>query len=214
MTDQLIESAKILIVDDHKLIVDGLNSLLAEVNGLSVEGLFTNPEMALGKIKSSDIDLLITDVNMPGIDGFQLIQEAKKSKPSLKCIMVSMYNNEETIAKAKKLNANGYLLKNVGKTELIKAIKEVLDGNNYFVLEHSSFQKLEEPKDTIDVELSKRESDILQMISEELTTNEIAEKLFLSPNTIETYRRRLFIKLEVKNVAGLVKKGIKYNLIS
>ncbi len=210
-TQQLLN---ILIVEDHKIFVDGLKVLLKK--NVRIKQIFfaLNGRDALEIIKKQNIDMVLTDLNMPEMSGLELTKAIKADYPQIKIIVLSMYNNKGVIMEIIEAEAEGYLLKNTDKSELFKAIDKVAEGGTYYNNEVLAVMMENTIKEkTIVQELSEREIEILRLICQEFTSAEIAEKLFLSPLTIETHRKRMLHKTNSKSVIGLMKYAIKFNLI-
>lgn len=211
------EKIKILIVDDHLMFLEGLRSLLLTENQIEIIGVASNGNEALHILENQDADVLITDISMPELDGFELIASLNKKYPNVSTLVLSMHTEARIISKLIKLNVNGYLLKNAEKDELLKAISSLYDGDNYFsdevkkIYSESSFSR--NKGSNYVPELSRREKEVLKLIYEENTTKEIAEKLFISQYTVESHRKNIFSKLNVKNVAGLIKYAIENDLL-
>nr|WP_299035051.1 response regulator transcription factor [uncultured Tenacibaculum sp.] len=207
---------KIIIVDDHKMFIDGLTSIFEDIPSVDIVLKTDNPKTVLSFLKSTcEIDLIISDISMPEMDGITLSKSIKKEFPHIKMLMVSMHNNPNMFHQLKQNNVDGYVLKNASKAELLKAVKTILAGENYFsqtiinVYKESLFTA-QESKQT---PLSSRELQVLELIARENTTKEIADKLFISKHTVETYRKNLLLKLDAKNLAGLTKHAIYLGLL-
>ena len=161
-----------------------------------------------------EADIVLLDIAMPNMDGFQVLKELKNSNSDIKPIVISMHNDGNYIAKCAKMGAYGYLLKNTDEDELILAIRTVGNGKKYFGAEISekmiNFMSTQSISENV---LSNKETEVLGLIAKGLTTKEIAAKLFVSSRTIETHRANILKKLEVKNSAELIKKATKMNLI-
>ena len=161
-----------------------------------------------------DADIILLDLTMPNMDGFQVLKEIKKLNSNIKPIVISMHSVGNYIAKCAKLGAYGYLLKNTDESELVFAIKNVYKGKKHFSSEISekmiNFMSTQSVSENV---LSSKENEILVLISKGLTTKEIAAKLFVSTRTIETHRTSILKKFEVKNTAELIKKATEINLI-
>lgn len=195
---------KIVIVDDHQMFLDGLVSVLSRQDNIDILFTENSARKALQKIKDQTPDLVITDVSMPDMNGLEFIKILQSDFPGIRILALSMYQSISSID-----GINGYLLKETDKDELIKAINGIaLHNKKFFVgaTENNDF-------DFKKAILSSREKEIIQLISEERTTEEIAEKLFLSKHTIETHRKNIFFKLQVKNIAGLIKKATYLGVI-
>lgn len=214
--------ARILVVDDHQVLIDGLKLLLRKEQTVSFQYEANSAEAALELLDQfhADIDIILTDISMNGMTGLELIRETKKRYPRIKVLVLSMYKDPETVSEILASEAEGYLLKNSGKGELLDAIRKICQGGNYYSTDViSSFMKHrtdEEKKFKKDIKelLTTREVEIVQLICEELTTAEIAERLFISPRTVDTHRKHILEKTESKSVVSLIKLAYEYNLIS
>jgi DNA-binding NarL/FixJ family response regulator len=217
-----MKKIKILIVDDHPMIRHGIKSLLNDVEKFDVADEAGNGDEALEKLAAQHFDLVIMDIKMPEKNGIEATEEIVKKYPDVKVLAISMYDEQRYIVKMLQAGALGYVLKNTGKQELMTAVETVMAGESYFSQEVSSImmsqfmtRKLANPNESakIDVTLTKRETEIIRLIAEELTNSEIADRLGISPRTVDTHRRNLLQKLDVKNTAGLVKYAIQNNIM-
>jgi DNA-binding NarL/FixJ family response regulator len=212
-----MKNIKLLIVDDHKMFLEGLHSILRSVSFLKTITTASHGEQALKLVDSIELDLIITDIDMPKIDGIELTKIVKERNPNIKIIAVSSHYNSQVITRAIKAGINGYLLKNTGKEELLTAITSVCGNTNYFsedvkqIINDSLFNTKD--RAVSKVKLSERETEILILISQEENTQEIAEALFISVNTVETHRKNLMRKIGTKNMIGLVKNAIQQDII-
>lgn len=206
---------KLIIADDHKLFREGLTELLRKYSDIkiikSVADGFEFMQMAKSQL---DADIVLLDITMPNMDGFQVLKELKAIASPIKPIVISMYNDGNYIAKCAKMGAYGYLLKNTDEAELLLAIRTANKGKKYFNAEISermiNFIATQSISENV---LSNKETEVLGLISKGLTTNEIATKLFVSSRTIETHRANILKKLEVKNSAELIKRAGEMNLL-
>jgi len=209
------DTIKIFLVDDHHMFLDGLESLLSDVAHLTIVGKAENGKIALEKIDAS-VDVVLMDISMPEIDGIEFNRLIKLKFPQINTIAISMHNDANILDKLIKANINGYLLKNAEKSKLLEAIETVIKGDNYFSKEvkktyqDSLFKRDNSQNKT--PELSKRETEVLGEIINELTTKEIAEKLFISQHTVESHRKNMLSKLGARNTAGLVKYALENGL--
>ena len=210
---------KILIADDHVVFVNGLSALLKEVSNLEIVATAFNGEDALELLAHNTVDLVITDISMPRMDGIAFLERIKGDYPGVKVMVLSMHNEAHIVKSVLKLDPNAYLLKNTDSQELIKAIECISAGEVYYGEEIktvliNSLRGVERADSSLHIPtLSKREKEVLNLIAQEKTTAEIAEELFLSLHTIETYRKNLLRKLEAKNSVGLVAKAYQYGLM-
>ncbi len=208
----------LIIVDDHKMFSDGLLSIFNSQKEYNILLTAKNGSHIIKylEINSNEkVDLIITDISMPEVDGITLSKYIKQKKRDIKILIVSMHNNIEMIDQLTKIGVDGYIPKNAEKKELLKAVASILNGEKYFSKEITSVylesKFLESRKKQ--VKLTKREIDVITLIAQEYTTKEIADKLCLSKHTIESYRKNLITKLEVKNLAGLTRYAMKMNYI-
>ncbi|MBD0823327.1 response regulator [Aestuariibaculum marinum] len=206
---------KLIIADDHELFRNGLIELLKKYDDVSVVKSVADGKEFIEAIKEDDdIDIVLLDITMPNMDGFEVLKQIKDLNTNVKPIIISMHNDGNYIAKCAKSGAYGYLLKNTDQEELIKVIRIVHQGKKYFspaITEKMiNFMSVQNVSENI---LSKKEKEVLGLIAEGLTTKEIAAQLFVSSRTIETHRANVLKKLEVKNTAELIKKATLLNLI-
>ena len=206
---------KIIIADDHELFRNGLKELLMKHNDIDVlasvgDGLFFMEAIE----KFEDTSIVLLDLTMPNMDGFEVLKALKSLNPSIKPIIISMHDDGNYIAKSAKAGAYGYLLKNTDEEELIKVIRIVSQGKKYFspTISEKMINFMSEQKVSENI-ISNKEKEVLGLISRGLTTKDIASKLFVSTRTIETHRANILKKLEVKNTAELIKKATEINLI-
>jgi two-component system, NarL family, nitrate/nitrite response regulator NarL len=208
---------RILIADDHQMFIDGLRSLLVDSKDICVVAEARDGYEVLEECGKKAIDLVIMDINMPGMDGIQATREVIKRYPGIKILGLSMYNDREYISDILKAGALGYILKNTGKENLLRAIHTLHSGSNFLGDEVTktllnSFMK--NPLTAPMVEkLSGREKEVLDCIATGQTTHEIAEQLFISKNTVETHRKNLLYKLKARNTAELVNNAYRQRLI-
>lgn len=210
---------KIIIADDHKIILDGLITLLENEKDIEVIATALTGEEALALIdKHDEIDILVLDINMPEMDGIEVTEQVKSRYPEIKILILSMYKRSEFIKNLIKAGADGYILKNAGKNAFLEAINTLFIGERYFgkdVLDAmlDSYQNNKEEEKLEIIELSKREKDVVQLITQEMSTTEIADKLNLSIHTINSHRKRILDKLDVKNTAGIFRYAIRTGII-
>jgi DNA-binding NarL/FixJ family response regulator len=197
---------KIIIADDHLLFIDGLVSLLKEEPGISIENIANDGKELLYLLEKQQPDVALLDINMPGMNGLDTLRYIKQSWPLINVIMLSTYNEPHLIEKAKQNGANGYLLKNCNKEELLQTIRLVFNGQTSFPYQKPAKQALDENDHFFrQFSLSKREIEIIHLIKEQFTNQQIADKLFLSIYTVETHRKNIMQKLQLKSPASLMK---------
>lgn len=207
------KTIKIVIADDHKMFLEGIISILSQVSGIKIINAVTNGNDALTAIKTEMPDVLVTDINMPSMDGLKLTKEIVKNYPGVNILVLSMHHEENVVKSMFKNGIKGYLFKDTDKDELISAIKTVASGETYINEEINKL--LSEGKANSEADkmqpfpsLSDREIEILKFIANELTHEQIAEKLNISEHTVIFHRRKLLAKLDVRNTAGLIKKAM------
>ncbi|QLC65809.1 response regulator transcription factor [Flavobacterium sp. LPB0248] len=208
---------KLLIADDHTMFLQGIISLLEQEPNINVIDKAINGIEALEIIKRGVVDFIILDISMPKMDGIELSKILKIQYPHVKILIVSTHSNVMIVSRLIRIGVNGYLLKNAEKEELLKALNVIASGENYFTEELEekhliNSKKIEKQVSTL-TELSSREKEILVLIAQEYNTAEIAEKTFISLNTVNTHRRNLLSKLNAKNTAGLVKYAVENGLV-
>ncbi|CAZ94843.1 response regulator transcription factor [Zobellia galactanivorans] len=208
----------LIIADDHKMFIDGLLSILNDAPEFSVRTTAKNGKQVVKYLDingTDDLHLLITDLSMPEMDGIALNRIVKEKHPSLKTLVVSMHIDGSMIEKLIQNNVDGYVPKNAEKDELLTAMRTIVKGEKYFSQEikQAYTDAMFENKKQDEVHLTDREKEVLKLIADEYTTQEIADKLYLSKHTIESYRKNLISKLQVKNLAGLTKHAIKIGLL-
>lgn len=208
---------KIVIADDHQMFIDGVKSLLSKEKNLNFVHEASNAEDALSFIKKNEIDLLITDISMPGMSGTELTKKIKQEFPNIKVLVLSMFNDPAIVNEILQSEAEGYILKNTGKQELLSAISKIMDDGTYYsnevmnILLKQNRKKLIEPNTK--EQLTERETEILKLVCEEYTTAGIAEKLFISPRTVDTHRKNILEKTQSKTIVGLIKYAFENNII-
>ncbi len=198
----------ILLIDDHAMVIEGMKAILQLIPTVSVKATANNAFEAMGALKQHDIQLCFLDINLPDISGIDLCLKIKKEFPQIHIIGLSTFSQRSYIAQMMQNGASGYLLKSATKEEIEEAINTIMLGKLFFNI--TSVPNNNEKDVPL---LTRREKEILILIADGLTNNEIATKLFLSPHTIDSHRKNLFIKLDVNNVALLVKKASQLGLL-
>jgi DNA-binding NarL/FixJ family response regulator len=205
---------RVFIVDDHPVVIEGIHSLLQNEKGIEWAGQAMNAQSCLGFFVNSTADVVLMDISMPGMDGVELCAVMKEKYPGIMVIGLSTFNQGLYIKKMMEKGASGYILKNSSKEELIEAIHAVHNGAIFFngevgqaLQEYQKSSKNELPV------LSSREKQILGLIAEGYTNTQIAEKIFLSPFTVDSHRKNLLAKLQVKNTALLIKLAVENKLL-
>ncbi|MDO6516084.1 response regulator transcription factor [Zobellia uliginosa] len=221
------QTTSIILADDHSLVRDGIRALLESESDLKVIGEASDGIEAIEMVNKSAPDLLIIDIRMPRMTGIEAVEKLSAQNSPVKCIILSMHDSEEYILQSVKAGARGYLLKDTGKTEFIKAIHAVREGGKYYsgdisnVLVNSLLSSTgptaERPKKATSTsnpfDLTNKELQVLELVLSGLTNKQISEKLQNSKRTVETHRFNLMRKMEVKNLIDLSKKAQQYNLV-
>ena len=210
---------KIIIADDHELILDGMSALLGKDPNVEIIATAKNGQEVLDLVKNSDeVDIIILDINMPILDGIEVTKSIKLDYPDIKILILSMYKRSEFIKNLIKAGADGYILKNAGKAALLEAIETLSKGGRYFSKEVldtviDSFTEERESKNLALVELSEREKEVVRLIVAEKSTAEIAEVLHLTSHTINSHRKSILNKLDVKNAAGIFRYALQSGIV-
>ena len=210
------EKISLAIVDDHQIVIDGLKSLLQGHPNFVVNIECNHPERMEQLLKSVKIDILITDIMMPLMNGAQLSKMVNINFPNIKILALSMNGQGDLVNQMiDDSDISGYVLKNLGKQELITALEKIANGGVYFseeVLEE--MMKASERKKTSDeVHLTLREIEIIRLIEKEFNNKQIADSLFISERTVETHRKNIFRKTQTSGLIGLIKYAYEHNLI-
>lgn len=203
----------VVIVEDHSIVVEGLCSILQNVEGIRINGTFMDGGSALAFLAANTVDVVLLDISLPEMSGIEVCKAIKAKHPGTRVIALTNHTEKSVIQEMLENGADGYLLKNTSKKDLISAIFQVLE--NQFTMNGEVQKILFAPsaKSTDVPRLTKREKEILQLVSEGATTAAIAAQLFISPQTVETHRRNLMQKFKVNNSSALVRKAIAQQII-
>ncbi|MGC2423652.1 MAG: response regulator transcription factor [Nitrospirota bacterium] len=214
------KNVKILIVDDHTIFRQGLRALLEAQDGLQVVGEAENGRDAAKKAQELAPDVVIMDIAMPMMNGLEATRQIKRFNPDVKVLALTMYKDEEYVFQILKSGASGYLIKDASASELITAIRSVHSGNPYFspVISRKimdSYLREDEEKKTRGEpdKLTNREKEVLQLIAEGNTNNEIGNLMNISVKTVETHRAHIMSKLDIHDMAGLIKYAIRKGFV-
>lgn len=210
---------KILLIDDHQVLLDSLRLLFNSIENVEVAGVLNDSRKVTQFLDNQEVDILVSDLHMPYFSGIDLTLQLKKSHPNLKILLLTMAEDAQHIREALRAGVHGYILKKTGKDELHMAILKLMDGKKYYseaVIEELAATADDDFNDarpeTIE-HLTTREIEILKLITQEQSTAEITDKLFISISTVETHRANLMKKLNVKSAIGMVKFAIKHGLV-
>lgn len=193
---------KIALIDDHPIITDGLSKVFNDHADFEVVGVYNSSVQASEELPNKAVDVILSDVSMPDMSGYQLIQKLKKAKSEPKVIMLSMFVEKSIIASCYQMGADGYISKSEATDKIIATIQDVLDGKKVFPYPTKELEASD--KDNKGGMLSAREIEILKLVAEGLSSKHVADKLFLSELTVNTHRRNMLKKTNQPNVAALV----------
>lgn len=203
---------RLILVDDHQIVLDGLKALLDDMDGFDCVATADNGQKALDLLKIFKVDVVLMDIDMPVMNGMEATRRIKKEYPSVKVISLTQHSERGMVQQLLDCGSDGYLLKNIAQDELAAAIRKVNEGQNVFSSEVTmslAGKAFEKNANGTEVELTDRELEILQLIAEGLSSKQIGEKLFISPRTVDTHRTNLMNKLEIHNIAGLIRFALK-----
>lgn len=205
-----MKETRIIIADDHQLFADGLLTILQEQPGLRITDTVRDGHALLRSLRTSKAELVLLDLSMPGMNGLDAAKHLRSEFPDTAILVITMNDSTEILVSLMDLGVQGIVFKNTGKAELLQAIATILSGNRHFSQEvtlqlaRGFGQKPEDPW-----QLTKRERDVLKLIQQGLTTNQIAEKLFISPHTVETHRKNLHLKSGLNKSLPLISEAIR-----
>ena len=203
---------RVFVVDDHPLVQEGMRSLLGNEKGIEICGYAMTAQSCLGYFVHNSADVILMDINLPDINGLDLCKEIKTKYPGIMVLALSTFNQGSYVTKMMENGASGYVVKNADKKELLEAIHEVSKGKTWLSFEAGQAMRKNNESAQVPV-ITRREKEILALIAEGLTNPEIANKLFVSSSTVDSHRKNLLAKLNVKNTAALVKFAMDHQLI-
>lgn len=215
----MAEKIRIVVADDHHILLDGLKALLQKQKDIEIGGLFDNGRKLFEALSSTQPEVALVDINMPEMNGLELTRKIKSEFPSIAVLVLSMHDDVGHIMELVEAGASGYLLKNVTDKELLEAIRTVAQGKLYFspeVAEKITTFAVQQQKkaDNIDeLKLTDRELEILKLIAQELSNAEIAQTLFISERTVETHRKNMLRKTNNKTILGLLKYALERQML-
>ncbi len=204
---------RVYIVDDHAVVVEGIYSLLQTEPGIAIAGYAHTADNCLQFFTYNTADVILMDISLPDMNGVDLCKLVKRKYPGIMVLALSTFNQGTYIRKMMESGASGYLLKNAAKSEIVEAIKIVTKGKTYLSFDAGQTLKYDTQQQSSIPSLTKREKEVLTNIAEGLTNVEIAKKLFISVETVDSHRKNLHSKLNVKNTAMLVRFAVENNLL-
>lgn len=209
----------VIVTDDHRMFTDALAGFFTPETGIALAGTATDGDELMQLLKIKEPDVILLDINMPGMNGITATAQIRKKYPKVKILILTMYRTKEFILNLYKLGVDGYLLKNTGKNELLDAICKVHKGGSYFddeinntILAENNYSRPDHFSE-LGITFSKRETEIVRLLADGLSTQETADRLFLSYYTVETHRKNLLNKLNLRNTAELVKYAAHLGLL-
>lgn len=200
----------ILIADDHLIVAAGIKAILENETNIHVVGIVENGEEVLKEMQQSTIDMVLMDINMPIMNGIVCTKKLKELYPTVKVIILTMYNRKQFIQELLMAGADGCILKSNSGKELRTAIERVQAGNTYFDHMNEFVDPVHVHKE---LQLSEREIEVIGFISEGLSSKEIADRMFISEHTVKTHRKNIFKKLDVKDVNELIRLAMNERII-
>ena len=207
-----MDKIKILVVDDHPMVLEGMRSMLAQISFVEMTGTAPNAFEAIEKIKENNPDIVITDINMPEVSGIELTVKVRKEFPAVRVVAMSTFKERSYISQMIQNGASGYLVKSASREEIEEAILSVYEGKLYMSLDINLSVADKAELNAVPV-LSSREKEVLQLIADGFTNPQIATKLFISLHTVDSHRKNLLTKFAVNNTASLIKLAAKYNMV-
>lgn len=205
---------RIFIVEDHAVVVEGIRVLLDSEPTISIAGSSYTAAGCIDFFTHHKADVVLMDISLPDMSGIELCRIIKAGHKDVMVLMLSTFNQGLYMNKAMEQGASGYLLKNVTRQEMIDGIKTVSMGGVYFSFEAGKIYKSTLEKNSLQPILTKREKEILKLVVEGLTNTQISRQLFISIDTVDTHRKNLYAKLNVKNTAQLIRYTIEHGIIS
>jgi len=203
---------KVFIVDDHYMVIEGIHSLLLNETDIEWMGHATYAASCLAFIKQQTPDVILMDISLPDASGIDLCKEVKEKYPGIYVLGLSTFNQQSFIEKMLANGASGYVVKNATQHELMEAIQTVAKGKQYLSFDAALAMRKPDTENNIPV-ITRREKEVLGLIAEGLTNNEIAQQLFISNTTVDTHRKNLLLKLGAKNTASLIRIAAQLKFI-
>lgn len=209
-------TTEILLVDDHAILLDGLEAILSAEPTYHIAAKVTDARMGIAYLKSTPIDLVVVDYTMPDMDGLEFLVQVKRNFPNVKVIMLSMHDEPFIIKQVLTAGADGYVLKKYAQKEIIHAIEAILSGRQYWSQEVSRavLKMANDTEEESTGNLTPRELEVLRLLADQLSSKEIANRLFIGERTVETHRKNLMRKTKSANTAGLIKYAFINKIVS
>jgi DNA-binding NarL/FixJ family response regulator len=206
---------RLLMADDHPLIREGFRSLLVKNERFEIVGIAENGKELVELAETLKPDIILSDINMPVLNGMAAIEQINKMHPDIKCVILTMHEERAYILQALKIGVQGYILKNIERYDLEKAIISIFDGGKYFspIVTNILAESVARPEQNMVSELTPREIQVLELVAEGHSTKQVADKLGIGTRTVESHRVNMLKKMKVSNTAELVKKAIEMKIL-
>lgn len=207
-----MEKIRVLVIDDHPMVLEGMRSLLANIEYITLSGTACNAFEAMQLLKDTTVDVAIVDINLPDVNGLELTKKIKTEYPRVNVLAMSTFKERSYISQMIQNGASGYLVKSASKEEIEEAISSAFVGKLYLSLDINSTEVKEQLVKPAPI-VSSREKEVLKLIASGLTNPQIAEKLFISLHTVDSHRKNLLTKFEVSNTASLIKLAAQHSMV-
>jgi DNA-binding NarL/FixJ family response regulator len=209
---------RVIVVEDHQILLESISLLISTIPNIELVGKASNGQKALQILENEEVDIIVSDVQMPVMNGIELTWKVKQQFPHIKILMLTVSEDSQTIKNALQAGADGFIFKSAEREELEEAIASLINNKKYFSdkailsLAEAQNEVFMSDKEALKTMLTERELQILKLISQEMSGIQIAEKLFISPTTVESHRKNLFQKIGVNTSVGLVKYALKHGI--
>jgi DNA-binding NarL/FixJ family response regulator len=206
---------RLLLADDHPLIREGFRSLLTKNERFELVGIAENGKELVELAGALSPDIILSDINMPVMNGMEAIEQIGKLYPGIKCVILTMYEEREYVIKALKIGVQGYILKNIERFDLEKAIIAIYEGGKYFspIVTNILAASVVRPEQSVIMELTPREKEVLELVAQGNSTKQVADKLGIGTRTVESHRVNMLKKMKVNNTAELVRKAVEMKIL-
>lgn len=205
---------KVMIIDDHPIVLEGLKNLLSGREDMILAGSFDTGKAGMQAIAQLEPNVLLLDINLPDINGAEICRQIRRQDKEMRIIALSVHNERPVIKNILQSGANGYVLKNSVGEEIITAIHTTLKGNNYLCSKTREIMSQLQDGDLVEIpRVTRREKEIMELVSKGLTTGQVAEQLFISTHTVESHRKNLIEKFDVTSMTAVIKLATRYGLI-
>lgn len=214
------KATSVLLVDDHELILEGMNLLVSDHEDFKIVGMAKSGAEAIALMDAKKPEVIVLDISMPGLNGIETAKRILNTHPNVKILMLSIYDNELYVMESIEIGCKGYVLKSSDSEVIINAIKAISEGRNYYcsyvsqILTKNLAVQMSKRKNEKKFRITERELELIQLICEGKSSKEIAAGLFISVKTVEAHRNNIYNKLNVHNSVQLVRRALKLNLIS